>query len=158
MKQNNTDKNRSSSCSGSNDDNISSSSIEITNMEQFNAITVKQAKKLKCVTFRGMEINGQFVDKFGELFYDDLDTLKFHNCVLESGMNYHTLFAGTYTLRHLEIKSRDLTDDDAVETFCCIYPWLLKSVVFSSDNLNRELVMEKLRQCSALSPDDVLSF
>lgn len=132
--------------------------IEITSMTQFRKLTSDQTKELKSVTFRGMEINKEFVDKFSELFYDDLDTLKFRDCILKEGMNYHTLFAGTYTLRHLEIKSSEFTDADAIETFCCIYPYLLKSVIFLSKSLDKDYVISQLRQRSALSPDGVLSF
>lgn len=132
--------------------------IEICNVEDFQKLTLDEAKKLKSVTFRGMEINEEFVDKFWELFGEGIDYLKFDRCSLAQGETFHDLLYGEYMVKHLEINDSPLTDDDAIETFRSVYPWLLKSVTFSGMKLNVEKVNSVIRDSCALLPDGILNF
>jgi len=128
-------------------------------MNQFNSLTMLQAHGLKHVTFRKMEINEEFIDKFCELFGNGVDHLKFEKCSLAQGVTFHDLFYGEYKVKYLEIKDSMLTDDDAIETFRSIYPWLLRSVIFSGMKLNVKKINSTLNYYSCvLPPDGVLHF
>ncbi|ORY55998.1 hypothetical protein LY90DRAFT_701896 [Neocallimastix californiae] len=140
-----------------NNDNLKGSlnkkmEIEICNMKDFQKLTLDDTKELKSVTFRNMEVNGEFVDKFWELFSSGMKVLSFEDCWTVDNYSFSDLFDGDYSVRRLVIKSNDLTIDDVDSIFSLVYPYLIRQFVFSSNQLNADIVknslMKKLGSCS----------
>lgn len=126
--------------------------IEITSMAQFRELTKDQTRELKSVTFRGMKINEEFVNKFWELFSCGINELSFESCYTVDDYSFSDLFDGDYSVRKLIIKSNDLTVDDVDSIFALVYPYLIRHFVFGGKLLDvtvvKSALMKRLGSCS----------
>ncbi|ORX82375.1 hypothetical protein BCR32DRAFT_292687 [Anaeromyces robustus] len=92
--------------------------IEICNVKDFQKLTQDEAKKLKSVTFRNMEINEKFVEKFWELFSSGVDNLTFDQCNLSDDCNFSDLLDGDYQVTSLFFTSCGIELDDVDSILC----------------------------------------
>ena len=110
--------------------------IEITSMKQFRKLTSDQTKELKSVTFREMEINEEFVDKFWELFSCGIKELSFESCHAVDGYTFSYLFDSLYQVVNLKIIGCELSIEDAGAILSLVSPYVIRIIDFSKNTFS----------------------
>lgn len=111
--------------------------IEVTSMEQFRKLTIDQTKELESVTFRRMEINEEFVNKFWELFSAGVDKLSFENCHTANGYTFSYLFDSLYQVVNLKIIDCELSIEDADTILSLVSPYVIRTIDFSENRFSK---------------------
>ena len=119
--------------------------IEICNVDDFQQLTLDEAKKLKSVTFRNMEINEKFVEKFWELFSSGVDNLTFDQCNLSDDCDFSDLLDGDYQVTSLSFTSCGIDLDDVDSILCRVYPYYIKNLNLTNNGLKYNELAPLLR-------------
>lgn len=125
--------------------------IEITSMKQFRELTSDQTKKLNSVTFREVEINEEFVNKFWELFSNGVNELSFESCHTVDGYFFSDLFDSLYQVVDLKVIDCQLDIQDASGVLSLVSPYVIRTIDFSGnkfkgrDALFSSMIKQKVR-------------
>lgn len=113
--------------------------LEISNMKDFNKLASIEAKELKSVTFCGMEINEEFVEKFWNVFTDSvvIKKLNFDRCSCANGFHYADLIASGTPSESLKITNCGLSVEEASDILLQANPYTLRYVDFSGNKFKK---------------------
>lgn len=111
----------------------------ICSARDFQELTLDEAKRLKSVTFRGMKINEEFVEKFWSIFGGDvvIESLSFDHCLPSNGFSFSDIIAGGCPSSSLKITSCGITVDEASDILLQANPYSVRSIDFSGNKFKK---------------------
>ncbi|KAG4084682.1 hypothetical protein H8356DRAFT_1298803 [Neocallimastix lanati (nom. inval.)] len=113
--------------------------IDICNMQEFQKLILDDVKEVKSVNFRGMEVNEEFVDRFWNVFGNDvtIEDLSFDHCFSSNGFSFSDIIAGGCPSNSLKITNCDITVDEASDILLQVNPYTVRFIDFSGNKFKQ---------------------
>jgi hypothetical protein len=122
----------------------------VVSVSEFLKMPEDEAKQYKDVEFRDVKIDEAFLLNYNWRL-NEFVNLSFSYCTCVDGLSYKDLFEST-SVESLQVKSCKLTSDDVVCMVCNLYPWMVNSIVFESeDNIDKDLVIKEIKERSSFN-------